>query len=342
MNQLNNNYENNLILSLRLNNLKHMLIPTIMIIICLFLLAKIPFYNIIVPKDIEHLSELSTKPKDSYEYFSLSSDDWLYSGYDNNKNNEIKEYIFYKIVDNKCYFLLALPEDVNTSNMTLKNAFVQVTLKERTDSFNEFLKQFALDINWNFESLTEITSTAILNTASYNIGFYKFLLALLIFISIYMVLVLAYYVILCIFPILSPVFWKKHRHQTDSIKTATEFALLLQSELDNYKYNTDDIYITRHYFINLGSDDICIIPLNKLCFIFEHGNLHKFLWFYMKVTHTIYFLCSNGLKCHFTCKNSGNIDDIMKILKEIIPDLMVGYSTEHQLKYIDILKEKKQ
>lgn len=341
MNQFNGNYENNLILTVRLNHLKHMLFPTIMIALCLFLLTKIPFHDILVPKEIDGLDNLSSKSIESVEYFSLSADGWLYSGYNNNKNNEIKEYIFYKLVDNRCFFLMALPEDVNITNMTLKDSVIHVTLTDRTDSFNEFLKQFALDINWNFESLAKITSPVILNTASYNVGFYKFLQILLLSISAYMILILFYYIILCVFPTLSPVFSKKHRHQTESIKTSTEFTLLLQSELDNYKYNTDDIYITRHYFINIGSDDICIIPLNKLCFIFEHGNLHKFLWFYMKVTHTVYFLCSNGLKCRFTYKNSGNIDTIMKILKEIIPDLMVGYSTEHQLKYIDILKEKK-
>ena len=333
--------EYNLISTIRLYYVRHMIIPVLLIIISAFLIIKIPFHDIIVPQNIDNLSDLNTKNENHVEHFSLSSQNWLYSGYNNYKDSSIREYIFYNIVDDKCYFLLALPEDVDTTNMTLKNESIQVTLSKRTDSFNSFLNQFALDINWRFDSLNEITSDIILTTQSYNIGFYKILFYILTIILIYMLMLALYMTTLTILPTLCPILGRKHRHSLDAIKSRNEFALLLQTELDNYLYNTDEIFITKNYLINLSSEDICIIPLNKLCFIFEHGNLHKFLWFYMKVTHTIYFLCNNALKCHFTHKNSGNIDSVMNLLKELIPDLMVGYSTENQMKYMEILKGKK-
>lgn len=337
----NSNSEYNLISTIRLFYIRHMMIPILLIIVASFLIVKIPFYDIIIPQQIDNLADLNNKNAKNVEHFSLSSKNWLYSGYNNYKDSSVREYIFYNLIDDKCYFLLALPEDVDTSNMTLKNDTIQVTISKRTDSFNSFLNQFSLDINWRFDSLNDITSDIILTTASYNIGFYKILFTIITIILVYMILVTIYMIIMAIFPTFCPILSKKRRHSPDSINSRNEFALLLQTELDNYLYNTDEIFITKNYLINLSTEDICILPLNKLCFIFEHGNLHKFLWFYMKVTHTIYFLCDNSLKCHFTHKNSGNIDSVMNLLKELIPDLMVGYSTENQMKYMEIVKRKK-
>ncbi len=341
MNQGNRSLEKNLIHHIRISGIKLITIPIILIMLIGYLLIKIPFSDILVPKTVDNLNTLSLDTNKSIEYFSISSSEWLYSGYNNYKDNKILEYIYYHIDNETCYFLLVSPEHVKKSDMSLKNKNITVSIMERSDSFNSFLTEFATDINWNFKALNEASSSIILSTSSYNITLYKIFFAALIIMLLYLIFFKLYLILIIIFPVLSPQLGSKHRHTLDSIRSRTEFAMLLQAELDNYIFKADDMYITQNYIINLTTGELCIIPLNKLCFTFEHGNLHKFLWLYMKVTHTIYFLCSNSLKCHFTHKNSGQIDTIMSVLKETIPDLMVGYSTENQMRYIEIIKEHK-
>lgn len=336
------NIEKQLTACIRASYIKQLLVPSIMVAVICFLLLKIPFSDILVPKTIDDLNSLSLKNKHSIEYFQISGKNWLYSGYDKyNNKNEIVGHIFYRLDNDTCYFLLVSPDFVAKSDMSIKTDNINVSVSERTDSYNSFLHSFALDINWNFEDLNEITSQMLLNTTSYNITFYKLLYIVLICMIAYLAITIVYFMSVIIFPLLSPQLGTKHRHSAESIKSRSEFSMLLQSELDNYIYSADNIYITKNYIMNLTSGEICIIPLTKLCFLFEHGNLHKLLWFYMKVTHTIYFLCDNGLKCHFTYRNSGNIDELMNILKGIIPDLMFGYSSENQTEYLRILKEKR-
>ena len=330
----------NLITTIRISNIRRLFGPIILIAISLFLLYKIPFENVLKATSVSDLSTL-TYTEEKIQQYSIDPTGWLYSGYDNYSNKKVDEHIFYKLVDGQCYFLLVPTEYINSKTMTISNDNINVEIRERNDSFNNFLNQFALDINWNFDSLNETTSLVILHTVSYNTALYKGVLAILLVMLVYAVLSVAHHILIAIMPLLSRQFSRKHRHCSDIIKSRYEFAAFLQSELDDFLFKADELYITKNYLINLANDEIYIIPINTLCFIFEHGNMHKVLWFYMKVTHTMYFLCSNSLKCHFVHKYSGNIDYILNMLKQMIPDLMVGYSTEHQLKYAEIVKDYK-
>lgn len=341
MNQGIPNIHNNLINIIRISNIKRMIFPVLLVALLWFILVKIPFSDILIPKNIDTLNSLSQTNVKNIEYFSISSKDWLYSGYNNYKDKSIKEYIFYKLEDETCYYLLVTPEKVNKKGMTLNVNELTVATHERTDSFNSFLNQFALDINWNFESLNEASAPIILTTTSYNLTLYKILFVVLTVGIIYLSAIILYFALIIAFPLLSPVLGSKHRHSSDRIKSRSEFAMLLQAELDNHIYNTNHFYITNNYIINLKYDEISVIPLNKLCFMFEHGNLQQFLWFYTKLKHTIYFLCSNSLKSHLTHNNSKNIEQILSLIKELVPDIMIGYSAEHQMKYLEIVKEKR-
>ncbi len=340
MNQGSEKITKNIITTIRLSCIKQLILPMIFTIIICFLMGKIPFSDILIPKNINDLSSLSMQNIKNIEYFSIPTQGWMYSGYNNYKDKSITEYIYYNIIDDNCYFMLVTPKSINTADMTIKDNNIHVTAHERTDSFNSFLNQFALDINWNYESLNEACVPIILTTASYNITFYKILFVVFSIVLFCFICQTIYCMATIIFPLLCPEFSRKHWHSTDRITSRSEFAMLLQAETDAYIYKTNNLYITKNYIINLTYGEFHIIPLNKLCFVFEHGNLHKFFW-YMKVTHTIYFLCSNSLKCHFTHNKSGSIDKIMHLLKELIPDLMVGYSTKNQLRYMEIIKEKR-
>ncbi len=341
MNQGKHILQNNLINIIRFSNIKRLILPAILAALICFLLVKIPFSDILVPKNIDKLSSLSTNNAKNIEYFSIERSKWLYSGYNSYKDKSISEYIFYKLEDDTCYYLLVSPDKVNSKDFTINTSSLTVTAHERNDSFNSFLSQFALDINWNYEALAEASAPIILTTTSYNLTLYKILFVVLTFSLLYFSLTMLYHILLIVFPSFSPVFGAKHWHSLERIKNRSEFVMLLQAELDNFAYNSDNLYVTNNYVINLKYDEIRVIPLNKLCFIFEHGNLHKLLWLYMKVTHTIYFLCNNALKCHLTHNNSDSINELMIILKRRIPDLMVGYSQENQLKYMEIIKEKR-
>ncbi len=328
----------NLIKTIRLSTIKRCLWPVLLAALVCFFLINIPFSDVLTAEKIEDISDISYQNIDNVKYYSINSSGWLYSGYDNYSDNKISEHIFYSLTNDKCYLLMVDTENVNSSSMTIKSEAINVRVDERTDLFNNFMMQFSMDLNWNYEALNGITAPIIMHTVSYNTLLYKLILVTLIVLLTYCIIVLVKRFSIVMFPLLSSQFSGSHRHYNDIINSRKEFAAYVQAELNDFQFKAANLYITKNYLVNLDNNEIYIIPINKICFIFEHGNLHKILWFYMKVTHTLYFLCNNGLKCHFVHKYSGNIDYIMNMLKEMIPDLMIGYSTEHQEKYLSILK----
>ncbi len=329
----------NLITTIRIANIRQLFSPIILLAIACFLLFKIPFRDVLTTIPIEDITTISSENVDDIKQYDISHDGWLYSGYDNYSDKKIDAHIFYKLINEQCYFLLVPTNLIDSETMTITDDRITVIVRERTKSFDNFLTQFAVDINWNFEALNETTSSIIFDTVSYNTTLYKIVFIVLMVIIAFSLISIAHHLLIAFLPLFSRQFGKKHRHCNDIIKSRFEFAAFLQAELDDFLFKADELYVTKNYVINLDCGQIHIIPVNKLCFIFEHGNMHKVLWFYMKVTHTMYFLCSNSLKCHFIHKHSGNIDYILNMLKQMIPNLMVGYSTENQLKYIELVKE---
>ena len=340
MNQGKIDIEQNLILSIRLAGIKK-IIPSILIMaITIILLSKIPFKNVFVPTDITDLSKLTLTSEDSTKHYHLQTAGWKYTGYDTYKDKAVSEHIFYFLEDEKCYFLLVDTAFVDSKNMLINRTSINVTVTERSDIYSSFLNDFALDINWNYDSLSKICSPVILSSTSYNETIYEIILVVLMFIIVAMAILILCDFLLIVFPLSSKQFSLKHRHMPDNISNRKEFAEFLQTELNDYLFKADKLYITNNYIINLSYGEITIIPLNQLCLMFEHGNLHKFLWFYMKVTHTLHFLCKNSLKCHFRHKHPGNIDYIINMIKQICPEIMIGYSVEHMEKYLEITKQK--
>lgn len=336
-----NDSSTNLIKTIRIASIKRSLWPIILAAFVCFFLVKIPFSDVLTSEHIDNISEVSYQNIDDVKYYNIDTQSWMYTGYDNYSDDDISEHIFYCINNDNCYLLFVDTEYVDTDTMTINSDSLNVRVTERTNLFKNFLTQFALDLNWNYESLENVTAPIVMNTVSYNTVLYKIMLGILLILLTYSIIVIIRRVSITLFPLMSSQFNRNHRHCDDVIRSRKEFASYLQAELNDYQFKASNLYITKNYLINLDNSEIYIIPTSKLCFVFEHGNLHKILWFYMKVTHTLYFLCSNGLKCHFVHKHSGNIDYIINMLKVMIPELMIGYSSEHQEKYLDILKQNK-
>ena len=330
----------NLISKIRNLKLMHCIVPSIFIVIISVLLIKIPFSDILVLKKVDNIDSLSeNNDKSDIEYFSISSENWLYSGYDHYHNDDISGYIYYTITSsNMCYFMIVSPEYVNTDTMSIIPSELQVTIDKRTPYMDSFLGLFANDLNWTFESLEKVSSGIILTTVTYNTTIYQILLGLLTLLLAYSIINIVYNAIVIIFPVCCIQFRKKHCHSPETIRNRKEFLMLLQSELDSYIYKTENMYITENYLVNLTSYDICVVPINKICLVLQHGTLRKFLWIYLKITHTMHFLCNNKLKCTFSHKSIDSVNTIIEKLKEINPDLLLGYTPENKEKYLQIIK----
>ena len=108
--------------------------------------------------------------------------------------------------------MLVSSKYVDESDMTLKEKNINVSVAKRSDIFNSFLNEFALDIQWNFDSLNKASAPIILSSTSYNTAMYKLLLAILLVLLIYLILFKLYLVLIILFPLLSPQFGNKHKH----------------------------------------------------------------------------------------------------------------------------------
>lgn len=289
-------------------------LPAIMIAVCIIVLVSFPFINVFHPTKINKLESIDKK----MQYINITIDQLTYSGYDL-VGFAGKQYgYYYTLNDGRCTFFL-IPV-TNTPKRELKNYRLKAKITSYDSSFNDMAESFAHDLNWDKESMFQVTSPYLVSNEAYHPYFYLFLFwIVLIFFFVNakkVVQALVGYFIPNLYPVCS------FLGQTVQQEILTE----AQEELSDGTYiQINDMYITENYFINLSRKNVSVIPLRDIIWCYRLGN---FPLNPMNQNHnySINFMIRNGLLLSIAHKTSDEALELINAIRATEYDIIIGHS----------------
>lgn len=321
---------NKIVNTIRITCIKHLLLPVLSLIAALSLYYIIPFNEVFYPETVHSATLAMDAYNDGAEYITINFDNVYYTGYDIMSGDKTVASYYYSLVNDKCTFILLSSSVVPDKPEKITNASYKVKFMETDGVFDSMLSSFSQSINWTYESISSITTPVIFDQTEFNIYkyiiFYILIAIVILYSCIYILANLLFIFIPFVHPSLLHVFYlSNRRHLIHSFKD------LLEDFNNNIIFQTKDMYITNNYFINLGSNEVSILPLKDIVFGYEHGRLRSLFGIHIKITHNLYFRGNSYFKIEASKKSATDISSIIDYIKKNYPDIIWGYTKQNRM-----------
>lgn len=315
--------------------LRHLIIPIITIAVTSSIICFLPFRDVFSPVIAHSSQEAIESIESGKKYIKVTVPKLIYSGYKYMKNNKVYGLYYYDLADNNtCLFYLLDP------SRSEKHTLTNVTLTVRADNgggiFGNMLDMFAAKIGWTSEGVKSITKSYILNENEYNYALFLFIFIALSIVWIYCLVFILYNLLLAMFPFMDPdiLLAMYHLRKKNVFKTVS----FIDKELAESKISHGGMYITDHFFINIGKSEFSVVLLNQIVFAYDHSTLHSLFGIHLNVTYTLHLKCYHMRRSHCPQKTVDDINAILDYFKENEPDILIGHTAENKLLAKEIIK----
>ena len=311
--------------------LKRMIWPVFPMIVSVILLLMIPFEAMINPVKVSTVKDVITAVEDGHEYIEITIPRLVYSGYNYMKDSEVYGCYFYELVESEgCVFFLLEPFEEENYQSAIYNVQVKVKVIETNGIFDNMLEMFSSAIDWTPEGVAGITKPYVMSEINYHYNTYVVIFILTLALFLYGATLILYNLVFVIAPWLSPKLIYPKAQYDGTVFRLKSFIEHVVDEMNNAKINEGGMYITEHFFVNIGKTEFCIIPIDKIKFAYEHSTLKSFLGMHLDVTYTLHLKCSNLVRYHVTKKTLEQANTILEYFKENNPDILIGYTNENR------------
>ncbi len=285
-----------------------------------------PIYSILWPATID----TSKSIKDQYEsnrYISGTINNLYFTGYTKEWITGTSGYYYYTNIGDDIVVVLLTPDTCKQGTPMIDSVNIKGKIYKNNKTETELLSKLANDLNWNEEGITSTIS-------SYNIsepavtGFFTYLLLTLAIgsgiVALFFVLL---YGIFILKPRLStPVLRLKAYGNSNKLLDLAEEELSMLPQLA-----TEDMYITEHFFIEISSYGIAIVPIDEIIWIYQYSTLHKFLWHHFKISYTLHITANKRLYIKCPKNEKSDINGVIDYLAEANHNILVGFSEENRI-----------
>ncbi len=323
---------------IRKRSLFHMILPTVVILVCFFILYKVDFNHIFHP-------EPYTNSFDAYNAYSQGEDEFVvkisslkYTGYNIVKNEKISQAYYYDLYGGKCMFYkLDISVDSPTDiPQVLVDKILTVKVSETDGLYQNMLESFASGINWNASGLSNITFPVIMEESKNSTNIFYLIYAAIIIAIFYSAYIMAQNILVSICPYLHPAYLKLKPYYKD-----ISYFEMIDNINDNFDNNViiqaEEMYITDKYFINMGNHEVSIIPLDQIVFAYNHSQLHTFFGIHLHMHHTLHFRGYKNIRICASHKKAPDTTVITDYLRENYPGIIWGYTKENLKAYRQLL-----
>lgn len=320
-------------------SLRHMLWPMFTIAVAIGIVMMIPFDEMLNPIRVSSTEEAIKAVEEGYEYIEISSPRLIYSGYNHMKDSDIHGEYYYDLVnDNECVFFMLEPSDDGSTEKVLYNVIKRVRVIETTGVFDNMLEMFSNTIGWTPEGVSAVTEPYILSELDYHYRTYMVIFIAVVMLFIYGAVLFIYNLIFVIAPWMSPrILYPKWQYERTLFKI-NGFVQKVVEEMENPKVCEGDMYITEHFFVNVSKSEICIIPIDKIKFAYEHSTLKSFLGMHLDVTYTLHLKCTKIVRYHITKKTLEQVNIILDYFRENESNILIGYTNENKALAKEVIK----
>lgn len=241
-------------------SLINLIIPVILSILIAVLFFRIPFSDVLSPRDMSSADLADEFYLSNSRIVELSSEKIYYTGYNQMKNNKIKGYYYYSLEHGVCTFILIDSKRISKPKEIIKNYSLKASIDKQDAMLTKMIKDFSKDLNWTNDGLLSVSSSYYINETGFNENLYLYLGLCLFF----MIIILLSYIIInityIIFPRLCPA-CANFSKISNGIKEIAN----VNSEL---KYSVclraGHIIITNNYIVSTNITNLMIIPIRSI------------------------------------------------------------------------------
>ncbi len=315
--------------AIRKTSAKHLILPVFSIAAAIILFFILPFSDIFNKKTAITSADALKLYNEGNEYATINLETLRYTGFDVMEGKKVKASYYYDVINNRCTFYLLDSDLVENRDLELKKISINVKFTEPDGMFDSMLVSFAGSLGWTTQGLTNITVPVIMNQEEYNENMYIALYIAIMLVVAYSAALITVNLLFILFPMLHSSWLTTYSYSGHyGMSKAIREVLMELDEL--VILQAGDMYITEKYFINLGKNEVSIMPLSKIVFAYEHSKLRSIFGIHLKVTHSLNFKGLEFKKIIATEKEATDTTVIIDYIKAQYPDIIWGYTKENK------------
>ncbi|MCR4955106.1 MAG: hypothetical protein K6A30_00280 [Lachnospiraceae bacterium] len=308
--------------------MRRLYFPAMLLFLLILLWIAFPIQSMLFPNTVKQGDNLSKKTGFRSSCVDVTIDHLYFTGYTSSLFGRPDGYYYYTIWNDKCLIVLLSPSTCEEGLSSMDHVTIHAKVSNPGRSYNQLMFNLSTDLNWTSEGLLEQMDSYYLDEVAIN-GFSSTIFMLLYFgCAVYTI----GFMVLCImwanFPLLSPPV-----RALRNFGTPKKLLQAAEEELSTLpQLATEDMFITEHFFIEVSSVGVAIIPIAEILWIYKYSTLHKFLWYHFEISYTLHITASHHyyIRCPKNIKS--DIDGIIDYLSEANHDILVGFNEENRLK----------
>lgn len=306
--------------------------PILYLVILVILWILLPLQDLLFPQEITSVSDLSSYSRQKSSYVQTTLTDLYFTGYTNTIFGQKTGYYYYTMWEDKCVIVLLSPRTCEEGLPSIEAVHIRGRVLPGNKSFHTLLNHLAEDLNWTSTGIAKKVSPYFISEPDFNSIPSTLLMIVYFLTGAYALFRLTADTLYILFPVLAPACRQlKHFGKPGVLLAQAETELATLPQLA-----TEDMFITEHYFIELASYGIAIVPIEEIIWIYKHSTLHKFLWYHFSISYTLHITANKHLYIQCPKNIKSDIDGIMDYLAEANHNILVGFNEENRLKVQEI------
>ena len=308
---------------------KRRIIPSILFLSFLIIINIIyPITSIALPTHLNSSDNIKTAYEQHERFVAVNLKKAYFTGYRKYWLGKTTGYYYYSMLGDECVILILSPDTCQQGISTLSNITVRAQILAHSRSQTKLLSFLAHDLSWSKTGINQMISPYVLSEPDATGLFAILLIIAYIFFFLYSLCNIILYAIYIKFPILSkPIQSLRTYGKPQKILEQAEEELATLPQLA-----TEDMFITKHYFIETSNYGVAIVPINSIIWIYKYSTLHKFLWHHFSISYTLYIIAKKRLYIRCPKNIKSDIDGIIDYLAEANHDILIGFDEENRKK----------
>ena len=322
---------------IRKTSLKQLILYIVPIAIAILIYNVFPFSDILNPKVVNNTNEAIAAYEEGNKFVIIKPEIIYYTGYDMKvKEKSVGAYYYEITEEDKCNFIL-LYEATDSVEKSYKYSGILVKFGQADGLLDNMMRMFASDINWMYDNLKATSSNIVLQQADNEMWLYYVVYGVLIVVFVYSSAKIISSLVYAIMPILHPAIRKVKKFE--KFEKYTDLSEELDKQLSEDVTHAGGMYITKDYFMHLGSLYVNIVPMSEIVFVYKNSQLKDLPGMNFVMYYNFHIYGNKRFKCTCPGKRKEDADYILDTFASVKPDIINGYSEENKKEAFKRIKE---
>ena len=321
--------------SIRSFYLKRVRSPLTYMAILVIVWIIFPMGSLLFPAQVTDGTQISESYRQRQIYVRADFRDLYFTGFRQYFLGRTTGYYYYTMWDGECYIILLDPVTSEQGDPHIGHLDTRVCIMREGHIRSEIIARLAEQLEWKADAMSSSMSELVLSEP--DASGWKAVLLMVVYVgsALYALLTAILYFLYIIFPVLSPPVRRLSAYGKPGILLAQA-----EEELSSLpQLATDDMYITQNFFIEVSTDGIALIPIDRIVWIYKYSTLHKLLWHHFSISYTLYITGEKRLYIRCPKNTKTDIDGIIDYLSEANHSILVGFSEENRRKVEELSGE---